>query len=104
MKYRHNNTDTNEKDIVKALRKIPGVTVITGVDDIICGYKGFNYMYEIKNPSEIAKSTGKPFNRNNKTRIKQSNLEAIWTGHYRIVSTLDEILDELKMVRNVPDR
>lgn len=104
MKYRHNKTDTNEKDIVRALRKIPGITVITGVNDIICGYKGFNYLYEIKNPSEIAKATGKPFNRKHNTYLKQSNLETTWTGHYRIVSTLDEILAELKMVRGIPDR
>jgi len=37
-RYQTKNTDTNEKDIVSALRKIPGVTVETGHDDIIYRY------------------------------------------------------------------
>lgn len=99
MYYR--STDTNQNDIVKALRKIPGVKVYTGVDDILVGYKSVTRWYEVKNPAEIAKGTGRPFKRTKKgssTYMRQQALKGGWTGHYRIIWTLEQILEELGII------
>ena len=93
-RYQIKNTDDNEKSIVSALRKIPGVSVQTDVNDILIGYCGTNYWIEIKNPNEVDKA-GVPYKKNNKTYKKQKNLLEHWTGHYRICSTLDQVLAEI---------
>lgn len=76
--------DANQKEIVKALRDIPGVTVEPNHDDILVGYKGRTYWYEIKTPSS-------------KKRIQPSQIKLLehWTGHYDVVCTLDTILQEI---------
>jgi len=73
--------DGNQKAIVEALDCIPGVTVQPGHDDILVGYKGRTYWFECKIPG-----------REKKLRPSQAKLFAHWTGHYQIVSSLDEIL------------
>ena len=93
-RYQIKNTDDNEKSIVSALRKIPGVKVQTDVNDILIGYCGTNYWIEIKNPNEVDK-TGVPYKKRSKTYEKQKNLLEHWTGHYRICSTLDQVLAEI---------
>ena len=50
--------DANQPDIVKDLRKIKGVTVELNHDDILVGYKGITYWYEIKTPESVSKQTG----------------------------------------------
>jgi hypothetical protein len=90
MGYRRNKVDNNQKDIVKKLREIPGVTVDVNHNDILVGYKWKTMWYEIKNPDEITKSGKiKHF------QPSQKKLVATWTGHYKIVSSLDEILKDL---------
>ena len=85
-KYRKTNTavDGNQKAIVKTLRQIPGVSVALGHDDILVGFRGKTFWYELKNPK------GK-----NKLRPSQVKLQNEWTGHYRVVTTIDEIIDEI---------
>ena len=75
--------DANQPAIVKALRKIAGVTVYLDVDDILVGYKGVSYWYEIK---ASVKSSLQPV---------QTKLLAEWKGHYKIVSSLDMILEDI---------
>ena len=84
----------NQKDIVDELRKEPGISVELGHDDIIVGYKGRNYWYEIKDPAKTLDKDG----RVKKNAIKPSQIKLLreYTGHYRIVWTLDEILHEIK--------
>ncbi len=96
MSRRHQvkKTDTNEKEIVKNLRLIPGVSVETGHDDLLIGYRGRTYWFEIKNPNEIGKN-GEPYKRNNETYKKQKKLYDEYRGHYSIVSTIDQILNEI---------
>jgi hypothetical protein len=92
-KYRKSNAvDNNQKDIVKALRAIPGVTVAVDKDDIFVGRNGFNFWYEIKNPEQANKS-GKVYDSAKKD--SQKRLEKEWKGHYKIVSNIDEILEDL---------
>jgi hypothetical protein len=84
--------DSNQLEIVKALRQIPHVSVQTGVDDILVGYRKQTYWFEIKSP-ECANRKGEVF----KSAIKPSQhlLMANWSGHYSIVTTLDQIIAEV---------
>ena len=87
-------TDSNEKTIVKALRKM-GYSVETGVNDIFVGGNGFNFWYEIKDPKHKSKKTGQ-INESAK-KASQKRLEVEWKGHYKIVSSLEEILADIKI-------
>lgn len=89
--------DDNQNNIIKALREIPGVTIAPKHDDILAGYRGKTYWYEIKSNLAVSKKTGKVlYSQKKKSQVK---LEKEWTGHYRIVSSLDEILVDM-MLRN----
>lgn len=86
------NIDKNQPEIVKALRDINGVTVRLSMDDILVGYKGVNYWFEIKEPRHL----------NKKGEIceyaikdSQRKLLAKWKGHYKIVWSLKQILDDI---------
>ena len=80
--------DDNQSEIVTALREIPGVTVQPGHDDILVGYRGRTFWFEIKTKMAIRlKACLKP---------SQAKLLAEWTGHYRVVSCLEDIMSELK--------
>ena len=86
-------TDTNQAAIVKALRSLPGVTVAVNHDDILVGYQGRTYWYEIKNPDAVSKKTGKV--RESEKKKSQKDLEDTWTGHYKIVSSYDELIKDI---------
>lgn len=89
-KYRRAaKVDANQSGIVKALRQINGVTVELNHDDILVGYKGLTYWFEIKN-----------INGKNKKQDSQIKLEKEWKGHYLIVSCVDEILSEIGLSPN----
>ena len=79
--------------MVKALRKIPGVSVSVGHDDIIVGYKGKTYWYEVKAPEAISKRTGKVKD-SEITDSERSRLDT-WKGHYRVVSDIAHILEDI---------
>ena len=94
MKPRKAKVDNNQQDIVDALRKIPGITVETGHDDILVGCYDKNgiartYWFEVKNPDKIGKDGNiQP------SAIRKSQKEIIkkWTGQYDLVTSLQEIL------------
>jgi hypothetical protein len=79
--------DGNQKEIVEQLRKL-GCSVQTGHDDILVGWQGRTFWLEIKNPDG-----------RNRKQESQKKLEREWQGHYRVVSSLDEILAELDLVK-----
>ena len=84
--------DTNQAEIVAALRQIPGVTVQTGMDDIIVGRSGKTFWFELKTECPLKKDgTVK------KGALKQSQIKLLreWTGHYNVVWTLDQILKDI---------
>ena len=87
-------TDENQKDIVKELRKITNLSIELDKDDILIGYKGKTFWFEIKTPESASKKTGE-INESAK-KPSQIELEKTWKGHYRIVSSLDEILEDMK--------
>ncbi len=93
-RYQTKKTDSNEKDIVRELRQIPGVSVETGHDDLLCGYKGRTYWFEIKHPDEVDKN-GDPYAKKSETAKKQKKLANEFRGHYKIVYCIEQILSEI---------
>ena len=81
--------DNNQAEIVKALRKIPNVSVEHGHDDLLVGHKGITYWVEVKNPDRLRKDGSM---HENVLQESQKKLKREWFGQYAIVSTLDEIL------------
>jgi hypothetical protein len=102
-KYRIDaKVDSNQTEIVKALEKIPNLSVEVGHDDILIGYRGKTYWIEVKSPEEISKRTGNPFKRTRKgsgTYQKQQKLKANWKGHYAICVDLGQILREIGITK-----
>jgi len=84
--------DANQKDIVKSLRQIPNVTISVGHDDILVGYNGVTYWFEIKRPEVIGKDG---VVRPSKIRDSEKKLLETWKGHYAVVSSFDEIFAEI---------
>lgn len=85
--------DTAQAEIVKALRSIPGITVEPGHDDILLGHNGRTFWFEVKSASAVSKKTGKVLESAKKD--SQKRLESGWAGHYQIVSSIEEILQEV---------
>ena len=85
--------DENQNQIVKALRKIPGVSVELDHDDILVGHQGRTYWFELKKPDAVSKKTGQV--RESEKKDSQKRLEKEYNGHYRIVWSLDQILEEI---------
>ena len=97
-RYQTKNTDTNQKEIVKALRKIPGVTVELDHDDILVGFRRVTYWFEIKNPNQVGKD-GMPYKVDNETYRKQKKIYDEFTGSYDFVTTLDQILKIIGVIK-----
>lgn len=75
--------DDNQAEIVKELRA-RGFSVQTGHDDILVGYWGMTFWYEIKN-----------INGKNRKQESQEKLESTWRGHYLVVYSLQGILEDI---------
>ena len=90
MRAKHRaKVDDNQKRIVKQLRAIPGVTVQPGHDDILVGFRGATYWFEVKR-EDMRRKDGEW--KAGAIKHGQIELEKSWSGHYAIVCTLDEIL------------
>jgi hypothetical protein len=82
--------DNNQAQLVKQMRKIPGLTVAhthtvgKGFPDVLVAYKGVNYLFEIKDPAK-AKSA-------RKLTEDEQKFHKGWTGQIAIVETLDDVL------------
>lgn len=85
--------DLNQPGIVKQLRDM-GYSVETGKDDILVGVSNKTFWYEIKELHCVSKKTGKILDSEKKKH--QKVLEAGWQGHYKIVSSWQEIVDDIK--------
>ncbi len=91
-----NKVDANQPHIVTTLRGIPGVTVELDHDDILVGYQGRTYWYEIKDPDKTLKKDGTW--RKGALKKSQIRIESEFTGHYKIVTDVDQILDDMGIV------
>jgi len=87
--------DANQPEMVRMLRQIPGVTVETRHDDILCGYKGKTYWYEIKEPGCVSPKTGKV--RASELKPEQKKLIVTWAGHYEVIWNIGQILQDLEI-------
>lgn len=88
--------DENQPKIVKELRKVPGLSVALDHDDILVGFRGATYWFEIKNPSRFKKDGTLQ-----KGALKKSQRSLLneFSGHYQVVSTSDEILKAIGAVK-----
>lgn len=89
--------DENEPAIIKALLQISGVTVEKGHDDILVGYKGKTYWYEIKDPAKVFNKDGSF--KKGAIKPSQERIRDTFTGHYKIVWSLDMILEDMGIVK-----
>ncbi len=80
--------DLNQDEIVEALRDI-GATVVSitmvggGAPDLIVGFRGLNYLMEIKNPAH----------RTSKLSDKQITWHESWKGDVSVVWSIEEALE-----------
>ena len=82
--------DANQPEIVKALRE-KGISVQTGMDDLLVGYNGETYWFEIKTGP---RATIKP---------SQYKLLDEWKGHYEIVWNVKMILNSIGFVTQITE-
>ena len=80
-----NKTDNNQKGIVDKLRKFEGVTVRSVSDikkfcDIIVGYEGKNYLFELKTDNKKKLTEG------------EKEFQENWKGQINTVISIVEIL------------
>lgn len=80
---RKDKVDGNQTDIVKELRR-RGYSVEVGHDDILVGYRGHTYWYEIK--------TG----HKSKLKPSQEDLLRDYKGHYKIIWNAKMIIDDIE--------
>ena len=84
-------TDSNHAEIIKALRKIPKLSVFSthevgkGFPDIVIGYKGINYLIEIKD--------GKKSPSARKLTDAEIEFHLNWKGQKAVIKNIDELLE-----------
>jgi hypothetical protein len=89
-------TDANHKEIIDGCRKIPSISVFSthmvgkGFPDIVIGYKGINYLVEIKD--------GKKSKSQKKLTNDEIKFHASWCGQVNIVENIDDVLRMLKII------
>jgi len=82
-------TDDNHTDIVKAFRSVPGCLVKDtsrvggGFPDIVVGFRGVNYLVEIKLPNVA--------NWRSKLNPAQVKFHSEWTGQVIVVRTNSDV-------------
>lgn len=85
--------DANQPKIVNQLRRL-GYSVETGKDDLLVGYQGRTYWFELKDPDKaLSKKTGEILD--SQIKPSQHKLKTEWRGHYSIVHSIEQILDEI---------
>lgn len=63
-----------------------------GFPDLVVGYRGRNYLFEVKNPN-------RPPSRR-RLRKSQADFQAAWRGQYTKVETRDDVLRLIGLVDN----
>jgi hypothetical protein len=79
-----NRSDANQASIVRALKQLPGVTVevIERPVDLLIGYKGRNWLVELKTEG-------------GKLNKSQQKFFGTWSGQCAVCRSLDEVLELL---------
>lgn len=87
----YKRTDANQKDIMDKLRCIPNLSVISthtigkGFPDIIVGYKGKNYMIEIKD--------GAKYKSKQKLTTDELLFHMKWKGQICVCNSFDQVVE-----------
>lgn len=90
-KYRQAaRVDDNQGMIVGMLRSM-GATVQTGMDDLLVGYKGKTFWFEVKDPEKTLKKDGEY--KAGAIKPSQKKLRAEWRGQYDIVHSFEQIVE-----------
>lgn len=82
--------DANEPEIVEALRAIPNLKVVL-LDrpaDLLVGYAGMNWLFEVSNPATHARRAG-----GSKRQDGQLEFARDWPGQYTEVEGVKQIID-----------
>ena len=85
--------DTNHREIIDALREIPGVSVTStaavgnGFVDCAVGYKGRNYLLEIKPPGGVRGGLSRQT-----LTDAEANWHRTWRGQRAIVTSVEQAL------------
>ena len=91
---KYGRTDANQSEIVGFLRAVPGITVTSlasvggGCPDILVGYLGRNYLFELKDPEQP------PSGR--KLTKHQKEFHATWSGQVSVAETFGEIINRMR--------
>lgn len=98
MHYRHTKRDANHRAIVTALRQANATVVDLaavggGCPDLLVGFRGCNYLLEVKNPNR----TGKKLHGTAQleTGERQDKFRDTWRGHRAVVTTELESLEAI---------
>ena len=78
-KYRYHRLDENHAQIRAALERVGATVVPDGPLDLLVGFRGANYLLEVKT------ATGK-------LRVKQEGFIRRWKGQVHVVRSVDEAL------------
>lgn len=87
-------TDANHKSIIDALRKIENVSVFSthtigkGFPDIVVGFWGKNYLFEIKDHKKTPSQK--------KLTPDEVKFHTTWHGQVNVVETIEDIYKFLK--------
>ena len=92
---RAHKVDANQKEIVETLRRLGCSVAITsasgeGFPDIVVGYKGINYLVEIKDGSRI------PSQR--RLTPDQVTFHDNWKGQIKVVESVNDAINLLRGV------
>ena len=84
--------DSNQPAIVDMLRSI-GCSVQLNMDDILVGYRGKTFWFEIKDPGKTLKQNGEW----KAGALKDSQIKLCneWQGHYKVVHSFEQIVEEI---------
>ena len=92
-------TDSNQQDVVKALRSAGMTAAITsalgaGFPDLVVGYRGINIMLELKDGDKVPSKQA--------LTIAEQEFHATWGGQIAVVSSAEEAV--MAVIEHAKDR
>jgi hypothetical protein len=94
--------DDNHREIVLALRDIPGLSVADtanlgdGFPDLVIGYRGVNLLVEIKDGSKVPSKQ--------KLTESEQKFHNGWNGQVCVALTVDDVLNAIQQIKMNPYR
>jgi hypothetical protein len=93
--------DTNQPQLVKQMRQVGMSVFVTsmigkGFVDCVCGYRGINFLLEIKDPSQ-------PPSKRKLTDDEQAFHDS-WRGNTHVVETIFDVMRILNEVNKTAER